>query len=131
MVTLFSRLILKVTQSIKTKIDPVILAGDSACSIMALKRDGLTFNAYFQNRLAEIQQNLKEVEERVGHLEPLRKIDGQINPADICTRDKGRLSHLLPGGQWQKGPPFLTEPRNTWPLIDVNDTKVIPTEDSL
>ena len=124
-----SRLILKVTRPLKTKIDRVILAGDSACSIMALKRDGLTFNAYFQNRLAEIQHNLKEIEEKVSELEPLRKIDGPLNPADICTWDKGKLCHLLPGGQWQKGPPFLTEPRSSWPLTDVDDSKVIPIEE--
>ena len=124
-----SRLMLKVVESLQTKVHRIVLAGDSACSIMALKRDGLSFNAYFQHRLAEIQQNLNIMKNKVDKLEPILKIDGSLNPADICTRDTGKISDLLPGSTWQKGPQFLQKPLEDWPLKNIENNQAIPAEE--
>ena len=49
-----TRLTLDIVKAMYADVDKVVLAGDSMCSILALKKDGLSINPYFQNRLAEI-----------------------------------------------------------------------------
>ena len=93
---------------------------------MALKRDGVAFNPFFQNRLNEIKDNLKQVEGLVDVLVSPRKIEGGLNPADINTRDHAKPEDLLPGSLWHKGPQFLRQPREDWPLTDVDEKEVIP-----
>ena len=51
---------------------------------MALEKDGLAFTAFFQHRLAEIRDNIEDIRTIVHEMEPVRKIDGSINPADVC-----------------------------------------------
>ena len=88
------------------------------CSIMALKKEGVSFNPFFQHRLTEIQANLKDIAKSVGVLEPVRKIDGLANPADIGTRDNAKPEDMKPNGVWFKGPSWLSSKRETWPLSE-------------
>ena len=85
---------------------------------MALQKNGISFNPFFQHRLAEIQENLKTISSHVKVLEVIKKIDGKLNPADLTIRNHAKPEDLKPNGSWQKGPLFLCEPRNTWPLTD-------------
>ena len=52
---------------------------------MALQKDGISFQPFFQNRIAEIGDNLNKVEKLVETLEPILKVSGILNPADIAT----------------------------------------------
>ena len=98
-----SRLTLDVIRALDAEVQRVVLAGDSMCSILALKRDGLAFNPYFQNRLTEIQENLQEIKTHVNVLESVQKVEGIINPA----RSNSKPEDLQPGSSWQNGPTFL------------------------
>ena len=96
------------------------------CSIMALKRDGLNFNPFFQHRLAEIRENLTAIADAADHVEPVRKVKGESNPADIATRSGTKPEDLQPQSTWQKGPEWLREPRNLWPIDNDEDETAIP-----
>ena len=122
-----SRSLLKVITALDAKIDRVVIAGDSLCSIMAIRRHGVDYKVYFQNRVAEIAQNLKSVADRVGFLEPVAKIAGVQNPADVATRPGVKARDVMAGSLWLKGPAFLTKPREDWPLsVPADDLGVIP-----
>ena len=80
-----TRSLLKLVCSLDQKIDRVVLSGDSMCSIMMARQDGASLKVYFQNRVAEITQNLRAISARVGYMEPISKIAGVQNPADVAT----------------------------------------------
>ena len=124
-----TRLMVKVVQALKHPVDRVILAGDSACSIMALKKDGISFTPFFQHRIAEIQENLNIIATYVRVLEPVRKIQGKLNPADLSTRNTARPNDLKPESIWIKGPEFFKTPRNSWPLTDIEESTAIPSQE--
>ena len=121
-----SRLMKKAVQAMRTPITRVILAGDSLCCIMALKKDGMSFNPFFQNRLTEINENLSTISKKVKILEPVQKIAGTANPADLSTRTAAKHEDLAANSPWQKGPDFLCHPKDTWPLTDTQDETAIP-----
>merc|ERR1711867_171986 len=69
-----SRDLLKLTRALEQDIDRVVLIGDSMCTHMSLRKDGVAFKPYYQNRVAEIRDNLAELGELVGEVEPTQKI---------------------------------------------------------
>ena len=124
-----ARLLKKLLASLKFPIKRVTLAGDSMCAILALQRDGVDFKTFFQNRLCEVQEILREVETRVDVLDSVLKIDGKINPVDICTRPLAKPEDLGPKSIWQKGPHFLMLDRSQWPLTVVTQGDGLPPEE--
>ena len=61
----------------------------------------------------------KEVEE-------LQKIEGSMNPADLCTRPLAKEHQVGPESVWQQGPAFLKHPRESWPICIPDDDGSIP-----
>ena len=116
-----SRMLKKVVEVLPFKIANVTIAGDSMCSIMAMRKVGASFKPFFQNRVAEIAANLDAVAKHVDNLEPLQKIDGKVNPADICTRDSATDADVGLQSTWICAPPFLKLPREHWPLAYPTD----------
>ena len=111
-----SRSILKLVTALEKPVERVVLAGDSLCSLMAIRRPGVSYNPYFQNRVSEIQRNLQALQSRVGLLEDTAKVPGEYNPADEGTRPGVTAASLRGNSLWLKGPHFLTLPREDWPL---------------
>ena len=99
------------------------------CAILALQRDGVDFKTFFQNRLCEINEIFREVRPLVGVLEPVQKIDGKLNPVDLCTRPLAKPDDLGPKSTWQKGPDFLSLERELWPLTHVTQGEGLPPEE--
>ena len=52
-----------------------------------------------------------------------------MNPVDECTRPLARPEDLGPKSTWQKGPAFLSRPRDQWPLTVVSSGEGIPPEE--
>ena len=119
----------KVVSNLLFPIERVTIAGDSMCAILALLKDGISFKTFFQNRICEVHENLQEAARRVKVVEPVLKIEGKINPIDICTRPSARAEELGSGSVWQKGPSFLLADRPTWPLTQVTGGEGIPKEE--
>ena len=107
---------LKLVEAVDGQFDRCVIAGDSMSSLMAVRRPGVNYKPYFQNRVSEIQKNLAALDEKVRVLEPLQKIAGSLNPADIATRGRASLSDVDAQSEWQNGPPFLRLMREDWPM---------------
>ena len=93
----------------------VIMLSDSKCTISAVDTTSRALKPFFHNRVAEIIDNMKEMKQFCP-VEDIFYISGELNPADLATRDKAVLSDLGPGSFWQKGPNFLCSRRDTWPV---------------
>ena len=111
------RLILTAVKSLPFKVERVVAALDSQCSIAATEKSGGLLGPYFANRVNEYYQIRSEIEELVDIMEPLQYVPGELNSsADICTRGRARVEDLGPGSSWQEGPAFLKLEREQWPL---------------
>ena len=124
-----TRSLLKVVRALDVKINRAVVAGDSMCALMSLRREGVSFKPFFQNRVAEALNNLAQISEKVEILEETLKVPGELNPADICTRGKATLSDVTKDSEWQGGPGFLRLPRDMWPLTVPDDPEAVPEEE--
>ena len=121
-----TKLVRKIVEALPYQISRVTIAGDSMSSIMSQKKDGSSFNPFFQSRLHQVEEELAMIRLQVGLLDNLQKIPGHDNPADLCTRDQAKPEDLGPETPWQKGPPFLSKPREEWPISEPNEEGHIP-----
>ena len=78
-----SRILLTVARAVDHKVSKVIHASDSECCLAALQKSGGLLRPYFQNRVSEYHENVKELKEVIEDVEPAWKIDGVLNPAAI------------------------------------------------
>ena len=112
-----SRLLLSVAAAL-SKLDEkpsaVVMCLDSRCIISALEITGGNLQQFFQNRIAEITENLDAVS-KYCPVEPVQWVCSEDNPADILTRGNVELRDLGPNSLHQVGPKFLTLPRDRWP----------------
>ena len=63
-------------------LDKVLIAGDSSCTLSVMAGSTSRLNPYFHNRVGEIKDNLRFIEDRV-ELEPLQFVPGIYNSADM------------------------------------------------
>ena len=121
-----ARLTLKVVAAMPFSIRRVTMCGDSMCAIMAVRRHGINYRPFFQNRLQEIQRSMEALADKVEEVEPLQKIAGQLNPADLGTRGLAREDQVGTDSVWMKGPSFLMKERQEWPICVPEDDGSIP-----
>ena len=79
-------MVLRIANNVTFSLKEIYMCGDSMCSIMSMRKEGMQFKPFFQNRVAEILASLETVRNKVVTLHPLQNIDGTLNPADVCTR---------------------------------------------
>ena len=121
-----TRSLLKVVKALATPVQSITLVGDSLCAIMAVRNEGTVYAPYFQNRVAEVQNNLQELRGQVEWVDPIHKIDGFLNPADLATRGRAKLMDLQAGSDWQRGPTFLNLSREQWPIYIPEYVEAVP-----
>ena len=92
-----TRLVKRIIRVLPMNVHRVCIAGDSMCAIMVMRKLGSSFKPFFQNRVAEIQADL-DIKAKVDVLDPLYKIEGRRNPADVATRNTATPEDILPGG---------------------------------
>ena len=124
-----TRSVLKVVRALDQRVARVVIAGDSMCALMAIRREGAIYRPYFQNRVAEVNANMAELDALVDTVEPPLKIDGPANPADICTRRRARPQDVSGDSEWQSGPSFLRLDRGDWPLSTPDDPSAVPEQE--
>ena len=110
------RLTRKVVEALPFSVSKVTFIGDSLCCVMALRNDGVNYNAYFQHRLCEVHENLEKLSELVDEVRPVQWVESSLNPADLVTKPGTRPGDLVSGGFWQAGPQFLLEAFEDWPV---------------
>ena len=121
-----SRILTTVVKAVEHKVSRVVHASDSECCLAALQKSGGVLKPFFQNRVSEYHENMKELSDMVDVVEPAQKVDTKDNPADISTRGHAVMSDVGPNSVWQNGPQFLHEPRSEWPLHRNISQQVIP-----
>ena len=115
--TVASRLAPKVVDALPFMVKEVSFIGDSLCCIMALRRDGVSYNPYFQHRLAEITANLEVIQQQVEVLHPVKWVESMLNPADMLTKPYAKPDDLREESVWQAGPSFLALHMSQWPAV--------------
>jgi hypothetical protein len=73
-----------------------------------LRTESGKFNEFVGARVSEVKVNSNIEDE-------WRWLEGNFNPADLGTRSKATPKDMIPGSEYQKGKPWMTEPENTWP----------------
>ena len=97
----------KVFEALPFPVAKVTIIGDSLCCVMALRNDGVNYNAFFQHRLCEVHENLERLRKTVEEVRPVHWVESGLNPADLITKPGARPGDLVRYGLWQKGPQFL------------------------
>ena len=92
-----------------------IMLLDSRCIISALELTSSKLLPFFQNRLAEIYENLQSIAKKC-EVEQVHWVHTDQNPADLLTRGTARLRDIGTNSFHQKGPNFLSSPRDRWPV---------------
>ena len=91
----------------------MICVGDSQCVIESLEMSSSKFKPFFMNRISEIRNNLEEIKSLCS-VEEFQYISGKKNPADLATREDGKLERIGVNSEWQS-PSFLKQDRENWP----------------
>ena len=115
---LVSRLMLAVVLALhKMEERPVsaVMLLDSRCIISSLEMTSSKMLPFFQNRLAEIHENFDSIAKKC-NVEQVHWVQTDLNPADLLTRGTARLEDIGTDSFHQKGPNFLSSPRDRWPV---------------
>ena len=116
--TLLYRMLKRVVQAlvhIDVKPQLVIPMLDSKCTISLLDDNSRSLKPFFQNRVAEIRDNMDDIR-KICPLEEPHYIESSLNVADLVTKGKAKIDDIKLGSLWQTGPSFFTLPRNAWPI---------------
>ena len=116
--TLLSRMIVRVVNALQhLDVQPVkaIMMLDSKCTISLLEANSKILKPFFQNRRAEILENI-DIVKKVCDMEDPHYVASALNVADMCTRGHAKIEDVGPGGLWQSGPQFLELRRDKWPI---------------
>jgi len=79
---------------------------------------------YFQNRVAEVKENLAQVK-KLCNVEGVFYVESALNPSDLSTRAMATINELGPDSVHQTGP-FFSLPRSEWPITQSCSSKDIP-----
>lgn len=114
---LLSRLMNKVCESLTMKVNSITLWSDSKIVLAWLKSPPYKFKTYVAHRVAEIQSKTVDI--------MWRHVPSKSNPADILSR--GALpDELMHHEMWFRGPSFINEHEESWPVHEYNSDKGIP-----
>ena len=128
--TLLSRIVLVVVRALqKIETPPVsaIMMVDSKSSICAVDSTK-NLLPYFQNRVAEIRENIAETS-KFCTVEDVHYIASELNPSDLSTRATAKINELGPYSYHQTGPAFLCLPRSEWPVTRDYSASDLPSEE--
>ena len=115
---LTSRMLHRVVKSLQTSGSPPfsgIMLLDSECTISSLETSSSSLKPFFQNRRAEIIDNLEKAN-KMCPMEEVHWVSTDHNIADILTRGEARLEDIGPGSAWLHGPTFFLSRRRFWPV---------------
>ena len=113
-----SKLLDLALRSLPEKPEKVTICLDSECTIAAVDSDNGILRCYLANRRATYLGALKDWKDSYPdtEFEDLQHVAGVLNPADLLTRGACQLSDLGMDSDWQKGPAFLCDAREEWPV---------------
>ena len=118
---LLSRLLffyLKSCTKAGVKAKRVWILGDSECSLATVEKTSGALGEYFGNRRGEILDNQARIAEFcvIGNNGECYHVPGSHNAADQPTRMDSTVESISTDSTWQKGPSYLYEPVDCWPI---------------
>ena len=102
--------VVRALAKLEEKPSGAVLLMDSRCVISALEVTSGNLLPFFQNRVAEVLENLEAIS-KYCPIEPVHWIPSADNAADLLTRGDVKLEDLGPTSVHQCGPKFLSLPR--------------------
>ena len=124
---LLSRLVLAVIIALqKLDLPPrsSIMLVDSKCSQSSVYSTKKLL-AYFQNRVAEIRDNMAQAR-KLCPMEEIAYVESALNPSDLATKATATISELGPESVHQTGPAFFCLPRTDWPVSYNHIPEAVP-----
>ena len=91
---------------------------DSEIVRAMINKDSYGFRTFAANRIGEIQDSTEK--------QNWYWVDGRLNIADIATRALDATVNLDENSEWQRGPRFLSQPVEEWPIKSVTNTGPLP-----
>ena len=107
--------VIKALQSTSTPPSSAIMLLDSECTISTLENSSSSLKPFFNNRRAEVIENLEKAS-KLCEVEEVHWVSSDNNAADILTRGTAKLSDIGPDSEWFGGPNFLSCRRESWPV---------------
>ena len=129
--TILTRLMVVAAEAFPARFVSISSYTDSMCSIGALSKMSTALKPYFGNRVSEIQHLRAQLAELTDDLAPVHHIPGSSNPADLGTRSGVLVEDLSEDSLWQRGPLFLSQPYDSWPITsdEARFTARVPVEE--
>ena len=115
---LVSRMMLRVVkalQGIDTPPISNIMLLDSKCTISTLEVSSSHLKPFFHNRRSELLENMDAMA-KICEVENVHWVCSADNVADLLTRGTVKLDEIGPKSIWMKGPKFLQQRRELWPV---------------
>ena len=107
-----------VLRSLREKPSRITMILDSECTIAAMESEHGHLTAYLANRRGEYLETMEAWATEYPDLQvdPLQHTPGPENISDIGTRSTVTSDMVAGGSDWQDGPVYLKEDRDTWPV---------------
>ena len=118
-------------KAVEEKPRRISIIGDSTCTISSCESGCTSLAPYFANRVAEIVDKMQswgptspqpmreELKENPGEetfVDLINHTPGTSNIADLPTRGTVNWDQIGPESEWQRGPNYLQETRDSWPV---------------
>ena len=96
----------------------VWLLGDSECTLASIAKTSGALGEYFGNRVGEVLDNQSRIQKfcNVGDEGEWWHVPSSHNAADQPTRLDSTAESISRESSWQKGPRYLYEPVESWPI---------------
>ncbi|XP_064638304.1 uncharacterized protein LOC135494320 [Lineus longissimus] len=105
-----SRVDRHIRRELDLEVDRVAFWTDSRIILQYIRNESMRFKTYVANRVTEIRDSSRP--------DQWRHVPGKDNPADDISRGQS-VEVFMKNKRWFKGPDFLQEREENWPVTDV------------
>ncbi|KAG5869698.1 hypothetical protein JTB14_025725 [Gonioctena quinquepunctata] len=106
---ILSKLYIQVTSSLDSAFNSIHFWCDSRVALCWIKTSPHLLQTFVSNRVLQIQE--------LTNMNHWHYVNTKQNPADLLTRGS-YPSQIHDSALWWSGPPWLTQPEDTWPIAD-------------
>ena len=113
---MLTRLVDELLPGVQVTPTEIMLMADPRCTIACVEADNRILDAWFSNRVAEVQDHMESLERKEMKVNPLYHWPGESNLADLGTKGQAESRDVVEGSQWQDGPEQTRYPVEQWPI---------------
>ena len=101
---MLTRLVDELLLGVQVPPTKIMLMGDSQCTISCVEADNRILDAWFSNRVAEVQDRMESWNRKGIKVNDLYHWPGESNVADLGTKGRAEGRDVVQGSHWQDGP---------------------------